>query len=454
MSGVAPTPSAPASIGGKLKQFNAFYGNRLALYSFGMGFLASSFFLHSRGIFFPVWMAEFAADKTQISFVISLVLFTGSITAPIFGYCLDRFPWRNVVCLGAVWMAIGYCLLQWADTYVLFFAILLIFQSLGWECVGPLAQTKLMVSWFSRNRGMALGVAIMGISVAGVVMPTVVTGLLHRFGWQDTYLIYAALLLLLVIPVTWLLVKQQPSDVGQYPDGDRAPTSELNAAGERAAAGEQLASAAEVTAAKPAGLDLAAYQEFLRSKAFWSVVLTFGLMNGVYSAMITHLPTFLTQELDFSLYDASYVLGVAGAFAIAGKLVFGYLMDHMNAKRAVLGAICSYFLSTLVFMRADSLPLLMGAAALFGLGFGGMVPVRSVLLSRLFGVAKFSRANGLMTFFLAPATFWVLITGAVADSSGTYVTAFQIWAGSFLLAGVVTSLIDLPNPEHLAAKAE
>ena len=34
-----------------------------------------------------------------------------------------------------------------------------------------------MVSWFNRNRGMALGVAIMGISVAGVVMPTVVTWL-------------------------------------------------------------------------------------------------------------------------------------------------------------------------------------------------------------------------------------------------------------------------------------
>lgn len=437
--------------------FGAFYGNRLAVYSFGMGFLASSFFLHSRGIFFPVWMAEFEADKTQISLVISVVLFTGSISAPIFGYCLDRFPWRNVVCLGAIWMALGYCLLQWADTYVAFFAILLLFQSFGWECIGPLAQTKLMVNWFSRNRGMALGVAIMGISVAGVVMPTLVTGLLERFGWQDTYLVYASLLLLVVVPVTWFLVKQQPSDVGQYPDGVAGPAAVVQAEDgiEAEVQGDVSEQVAPLTAVSPstntatsASFDLSVYREFLGSKAFWSVVLTFGLMNGVYSAMITHLPTYLTQELDFSLYDASYVLGTAGAFSIGGKLVFGYLMDHMNAKRAVLGAILSYFMSTLVFMRADNLSLLMIAAALFGLGFGGMVPVRSVLLSRLFGVTKFSRANGLMTFFLAPATFWVLITGVVADSSGTYVSAFQIWAGAFLLAGVVTSLIDLPNPEQ------
>ncbi len=425
-----------------LKGFGAFYGHRLAVYSFGMGFLASSFFLHSRGIFFPVWMAEFEADKTQISLVISVVLFTGSISAPIFGYCLDRFPWRNVVCLGAVWMALGYCLLQWADTYVAFFAILLLFQSFGWECIGPLAQTKLMVNWFSRNRGMALGVAIMGISVAGVVMPTLVTGLLERVGWQDTYLIYAALLLFLVVPVTWFLVKQQPSDLGQYPDGDVAPGVVMEAGNIVA----PQSSSAAVT--KPGSFKLSVYREFLGSKAFWSVVLTFGLMNGVYSAMITHLPTYLTQELDFTLFDASYVLGTAGAFSIGGKLVFGYLMDHMNAKRAVLGAIVSYFMSTLVFMQADSLAVLMIAAALFGLGFGGMVPVRSVLLSRLFGVTKFSRANGLMTFFLAPATFWVLITGVVADSTGTYISAFQIWAGAFLLAGLVTSLIDLPNSDQ------
>jgi hypothetical protein len=67
------------------------------------------------------------------------------------------------------------------------------------------------------------------------------------------------------------------------------------------------------------------------------------------------------------------------------------------------------------------------------------------LLSRLFGVAKFSRVNGLLSFFLAPATFWVLITGYIADTTGTYVTAFQVWAVAFVLAGVVSAFIKLPD---------
>ena len=82
-----------------------FYGYYLAAYSFTISFLASSFFLHSRGIFFPYWMEEFEANKTEISLAISLTLFTGSCLAPLVGYCLDRFPARRIICIACAWLA-------------------------------------------------------------------------------------------------------------------------------------------------------------------------------------------------------------------------------------------------------------------------------------------------------------------------------------------------------------
>ena len=89
----------------------------------------------------------------------------------------------------------------------------------------------------------------------------------------------------------------------------------------------------------------------------------------------------------------------------------------------------------------------MVATALFGLGFGGMVPVRSVIISRLFGAAKFSRVNGLLSFFLAPAMLWIAITGYIADAADSYQPAFQIWCVAFVLAGTVSMLVTLPNKE-------
>lgn len=409
-----------------------FYGYNLAAYSFVISFLASSFFLHSRGIFFPHWMADFAADKTQISLAISLTLFTGSCIAPFMGYCIDRFAVRAIIIIASLWLAVGYALLQFVDSYVVFLLTLVVFQGIGWTGVGPLAQTKLMVNWFSRNRGMALGVAIMGISVAGIIMPTAATFLAENLGWRDTYSLYAVTLLAVVIPLTLLVVKQEPAELGLNPDGDPTPHESPSA----------LTATATTTSTQT---NRAVYKEFLTSKAFWSIVITFGLMNGVYSAMITHLPTYLTTELSFDLYQASYMLGVAGAFAIAGKIVLGWMMDHISAKVTVLSAVSAYLLSTIIFMSVNSYGLMMLAAGLFGLGFGGMVPVRSVLLSRLFGIRKFSRVNGLLSFFLAPATFWVLITGYIADTTGTYVTAFQVWAVAFVLAGVVSAIIKLPE---------
>jgi sugar phosphate permease len=413
-----------------------FYGYYLAAYAFAMGFLASSFFLHSRGIFFPFWMEEFAVDKTRISLAVSLTLFAGSCMAPFTGYCLDRFPVRWIIVAASLWLACGYLLLQTAGSFTAFLTLLILFQGLGWTGVGPLAQTKLMVSWFNRNRGMALGIAIMGISVAGVVMPTVVTWLAESLGWRGTYVGYAVVLILLVIPLTLKMVRQSPAEVGQFPDGDPEPPADHPVAEGNTNETEDGRSL------------FATYREFLTSKAFWSVVITFGLMNGVYSAMITHLPTYMTTELGFSLYDASYLLGIAGGFAIAGKLVWGWLMDNMNARLTVMCAVSAYLASTLVFLSSQNYAWLSLAAGLFGLGFGGMVPVRSVLISRLFGVQKFSRVNGLLSFFLAPATFWVLITGFIADQTGTYTTAFQVWAAAFVLAGCISAVVRLPNREE------
>ena len=415
-----------------------FYGYNLALYSFFMGFMASSFFLHTRGIFFPMWMADFAVDKTQISLAISLTLFAGSCLAPVTGFCLDRFPVRTIITIASIWLAAGYLLLQTAESFSTFLIILVLFQGFGWTGVGPLAQTKLMVSWFTRNRGMALGVAIMGISAAGVLMPTIVTWFSENLGWRGTYSLYAALLIGLVVPVTLLVVKQSPAELGQHPDGDEPTPGSFPTA---------APSSTTISSDATQESTFTVYREFLASKAFWSVVITFGLMNGVYSAMITHLPTYMTTELSYDLYQASYLLGIAGGFAIGGKLVWGWMMDHLNAKLTVMSAVLAYLTSTLIFLSTQNYLWMMLGAALFGLGFGGMVPVRSVLISRLFGVQKFSRVNGLLSFFLAPATFWVLITGYIADQTGTYVSAFQVWAVAFFLAGAISAVIRLPNRE-------
>lgn len=414
-----------------MMQSRWFYGYTLMVYSFIICFLAASFFLHARGVFFPHWMADFDVGRGDLSLAVSITLISGSMTAPFMGFLIDRFRLRVIISCAAVWMGSGYLLMQWVDSYWTLLLVLIPFQGMAWTGVGPLVHTKLMVNWFSRHRGKALGIAIMGISVAGVFMPLVNAWLAESIGWRNAYVIYAGLLFGLVLPMTVFLVKQRPGDIGVHVDGgDEDP---------------------EESTANPGpsneGSVLQTYKEFLTSKAFWSVVLTFGLMNGVYSAMATHLPTYISTELDFTIADGAWLLSFAGMFAIAGKVVFGWMMDNMPSKVTVMCGVVAYIGSTIALMIGVSFPLLIVAAALFGLGFGGMVPVRSVIISRLFGAKKFSRVNGLLSFFLAPAMLWVAITGYIADWADSYMPAFQIWCLAFVLAGAVSLMVKLPDRE-------
>ena len=409
-----------------------FYGYTLMVYAFVVCFLASSFFLHARGVFLPYWIEEFGVGRTELSLAISITLISGSMTAPFMGYLIDHFKLRIIISCAAIWMGSGYLLMQLVDSYWWLLAVLIPFQGMAWTGIGPLVHTKLMVNWFERHRGKALGVAIMGISVAGIFMPPVNAWLAATIGWRDAYLIYSALLFGLVLPLTILLVRQTPQDIGETVDG----------------AGEQLAVAPTAAPPKPEGGTFQTYREFLTSKAFWSVVLTFGLMNGVYSAMATHLPTYVSTELDFTISDGAYLLTFAGLFAVGGKVVFGWMMDNISAKATVLSGVVAYIGSTIALIWGGSFAALLAAAALFGLGFGGMIPVRSVIISRLFGAAKFSRVNGLLSFFLAPAMLWIAVTGYIADQADSYVPAFQIWCIAFTLAGIVSLLVRIPNRDE------
>ena len=77
-----------------------------------------------------------------------------------------------------------------------------------------------MVNWFNRRRGFALGIAIMGYSVAGTVMAPIALFLLNTLGWRNAYLLFAAIVLFAMLPAIVLLIKQRPSDLGLGTDGD------------------------------------------------------------------------------------------------------------------------------------------------------------------------------------------------------------------------------------------
>lgn len=389
-----------------------FYGHYLTAMSFGLGFVSGAFYLYSRGVLVRDQITDFDVSRTQISLAFSAVQLVGAGFAPVLGYLLDRYPIRNVMMTGAVWLAAGFFALSQTHSVVQFALVAALFIGFGTGTIGTTANSRLLVNWFDRNRGLALAVAIMGYSTAGIVMPPLAVYLLDTVGWRGAYGIFGAACLLVVLPLVALLVKQQPADLGLAPDGIAA-------------------AAPQPPVCERPDEGAAVYRSFVSSPRFWGAAALFGLMSGVLSGLNLHL--FLHYlELGVAEYRAATILSVTGAMAFGSKPLVGWLIDRVGARAATLIAASGCTGAMIGFALTSSNATLLMAGALFGLTFGGLVPLQASVMSRLFPAAYFGRAYGSLRLCMFPLSLACTpLIGLVYDRYDSYRPVFWIFAALF-----------------------
>jgi MFS family permease len=419
-----------------------FYGYYLAAMSFGLGFVSGAFYLYSRGVFVRDQIVDFDITRTEMSLAFTAVQAVGTGFAPILGFLLDRHPIRNVMMTGAVWLAAGFFALSQTQGVVQFALIAAVFIGLGTGTIGTTANSRLLVNWFDRNRGLALAVAIMGYSTAGIVMPPVALYLLDTVGWRGAYGLFGGACLFVALPLVARLVKQQPADLGLAPDG-------IPASGGAAPA---RASPARERVNVPAG-SIAVFRSLVGTPGFWSAALLFGLMSGVLGGLNLHL--FLHYvDAGVAEYQAALILSVTGALSLASKPLVGLLIDGVGARAAALIAAAACASAMVAFLLPASYAALLMAGAVFGLAFGGTVPLQAAVLSRIFPAAHFGRAYGSLRLCMFPLTLTCTpLIGLLYDRSGSYLPAFAIFAVLFAITALVAALLLPAAPDGTAAES-
>ena len=389
-------------------------------------------------------IVDFDASRTEISLVFTSVSVVSACFAPILGYLLDHFPIRRVMAWGSILVAAGFVALSQVQNLWQFSITAALFLGLGMGAIGTTANTKLMVNWFNRRRGFALGIAIMGYSAAGTVMSPIALYMLNTLGWRMSYILFAGIVAFIVFPLVLIFVRQHPEELGLGPDGDPPvpPTSDSLLV--------DLPEDPSRTRMEKFVEELRVYLSFMRSVPFWGVVFTFGLMAGTFGGFNVHLFLYYT-ELGVDEYRATLILSFTSAVAIASKPMFGALIDRVNPRIAAMMS-CGCCLGAMIcFSLFSSFALLFLAGALFGLGFGGMVPVRAAILSRLFSTEQYARAYGSLRLCMFPMTIsWLPLIGFIYDTQGSYLPAFFVFSGLFALAACIAFRLipkDIPQVE-------
>ncbi|MEK7795306.1 MAG: MFS transporter, partial [Candidatus Hydrogenedentota bacterium] len=298
-----------------------FYGWKIVGVTMVTNFISVGFVFYSYGVVFKPIADELGGNRFGLSAGLAIMNIATGLFAPFLGQLLDRWSIRYVMCLGAMALTTGFVIASRMTALWQFYLILATFLGLGAASIGGLPGSTLIANWFERRRGMALGISTMGVSASGMVLAPTATYMIESMGWRQTFLVYAAVTISVVLPVVWFFVVSRPEDLGQFPDGDSGPEGdqELPEPILPLGAGDQM-------------IDHAPHFEWsaistLRDARFWLIAMSIGLNFFAMSATLTHMIPHVT-DLGYSARVAAYVLAASAGVGVLGKLVFGWLTDY------------------------------------------------------------------------------------------------------------------------------
>ncbi len=359
-----------------------------------------------------------------ISLGFSGAAIVGAIIAPSLGKFLDQHSPKLVIMIGIVVVTISYVLLAGVQSLWQFYLIVSVGMGVGMSFMGGMAWHRSVIYWFDHWRGRAIAFSVMGASLAGIMMPPLVTALVDDYGWRMGYYIFAISTAVTLLPLVYLLLRDRPEDIGEVRDGH---------AYVRTHAQEMVEIAADSRVWN--------WRELLRTPAFWSIGLIFGSMVCVFSAVMLHLFGHLL-DIGLTTNDAALVLSVTALFAALGKPLVGFLSDMFGARISIWLALVCQGCALLVFTQANTFTLCLVAAGLYGFGYSGMSPLRTFALSTSVGSASFATAAGVLRWVELPFVLAASpLAGFIYDATGSYNMAFYILAGLMVLACIGPAFI-------------
>ena len=372
------------------------------------------------GIFVATWESEFGVGVAAISLAASIGWFVNGSSQVLMGWLIDRIGGRIVITVAALLLGASVLLMAAANSVLHLIVIYGMVMSLASAGLAGGPPGAVMVRWFQRKRGAAMSLLTSGGSIGGLVLVPFLTYLFLWTNWRSAWLIGGAIVLVLGVPLLYLVLRDDPADLGLQPDGVRTTS-----AGARAAA--------------PSGpLFANRWRDAYRSAPMWQLSIAYWVCGVTTASISVHYVRWAVAE-GISPATAALAFGLLSGINAVGVLLIGPLSDRVPRK-TLLGAV--YLIRGVAFLLLVVLP---GSAALWSFAIVGgaswlaTVPLTTALAADVYGVRHLGTLAGLINFaHQAGGALAVLLFGLVFDAQGSYDYAFLACVVTLVGAGLVS----------------
>lgn len=398
-----------------------FYGWYIVAASIAINFYITVVFGLGFNVFFLPIVHEFGWTRAVTSGAFSLRAVESGLLAPVVGFLVDRLGPKIIILCGVIFAGAGIVMLGYINSLSAFYIAFLV-AALGTTGAGHgVSWVVAVANWFERLRGRALGIAMLGPVLGGpfVVLVAVLEDII---GWRTATVLLGVGLWIVGIPLA-LVARSRPEAYGYLPDGD-TPMAVSQAEGEKL-----------TIERKVNGLTVS---QAMQTRVFWILVSLFTLMFVGISGLLVHLIPML-EDLEYSSTQAASLLGLMFLLSGIGRIGTGILADMVDYRLVLLGLIgCQLVgLLLLISIGPSQVWLVVLFALIFGIGFGGTIPLRPFLIREFFGSRSFGALQGLVQVgAIGAGVVGPVYYGWIFDVTGSY--------GLAIIATIITVLMTIP----------
>lgn len=346
--------------------------------------------------------------RAAIVSAISVATLTAVLTSPLIGKLIDRFGPRRIIGVSCVMFGLSLALLGFFHQhYATYLGLAVVIGFFG-NAAGLWVYLSILPRWFDRNLGLSLGVAAAGLGFGQVLTPLFASALVTTVGWEDAY-VGLGMLAAFVGLICVSFLRDTPSGSDSREAEIRPETVED-------------------------GLTRA---EAMRTAAFWRLAACVLLVTMAVAGCLLTMVPFL-QDHGLTLQLAARVAATAGLAGMLGRLLTGFMLDHVNASRlaAVMFAVAAGAITLLWASTSTSTYFV--AAGLLGLTLGAEGDVIAYLTRRTFGGRAYGELYGyIWAAFNGGVLMGPLLMGLSFDRFKSYSPALFILIGAAALAALL-----------------
>ncbi len=385
--------------------------------------------------------SELGFNRAVTSVAASATRLEGGFEAPLSGWITDRFGPRGITLIGIFMIGLGLVLMNFVGSLWAFIVVWAGLAGTGVNIGLGLPTQTAVANWFVKKRGLALSIRLALAGLSGVLVLPLVAWLITTQGWRMTCVIGGLVMWLVGLPLAWFLMKpQRPEYYGLLPDGATAEEGTADASRMVDRGVEYAAEVEEVEFT---------IRQTMRTPAYWLIIAAQGVHGLVEPVVNIHCIPLLT-DLGIDPIKAAAMMAVISLVAIPARLVGGLFADRVKKSHLRFLLMGGYFLEAMgitVFLLSQAEGMIYVWFICYGTGAGVLLAVTSLTRARYFGRKAFGSIMGTSSMFMTPfGVVAPVYAGWVYDTTGSYITAFTLFAALLFSSTIIAFFILPPKP--------